>query len=168
MTLSIKSGDQDSAARSLAALKSELAREKAAQEKAQVKTEILTWSVGNLKKMTNGFTTQIPILEEKVKHLDNKVLDELAKIHAKELGLDRTIKANEDYRNQNTWLTKKLESKLLSPLPPRSCILFNILLTPLRLTETDAELNALKAMVENVVVFFYPNGSSSASLAPNF
>jgi hypothetical protein len=52
--------------------------------------------------MTNGFTTQIPILEEKVKHLDNKVLDELAKIHAKELGLDRTIKANEDYRNQNT------------------------------------------------------------------
>jgi hypothetical protein len=103
-----------------------------------------------------------------VKHLDNKVLDELAKIHAKELGLDRTIKANEDYRNQNTRLTKKLESKLMSPLPPRSCILFNILLTPLRLTETDAELNALKAMVENVVVFFYPNDSSSASRAPNF
>jgi hypothetical protein len=42
MTLSIESGDKDSAARSLAALKSELAREKAAQEKAQVEIEILT------------------------------------------------------------------------------------------------------------------------------
>jgi hypothetical protein len=31
-------------------------------------------------------------------------------------------------------------------------------LTPLRLTESDAELNALKAMVDDVVAFFYPRG----------
>jgi hypothetical protein len=40
------------------------------------------------------------------------------------------------------------------------------LLTSLRLTETDAELNALKAMVENAVAFFYPGFSSTAPQAP--
>jgi hypothetical protein len=34
-------------------------------------------------------------------------------------------------------------------------------LTPLRLAESDAELNALKAMVDNAVAFFYPGESSS-------
>jgi hypothetical protein len=46
---------------SLAALKSELAKEKAAWEKA--KAETLARAVGDLKKTTDGFTTQIPILE---------------------------------------------------------------------------------------------------------
>jgi hypothetical protein len=36
-----------------------------------------------------------------------------------------------------------------------------LLLTPLRLTESDAELNALKAMVDNAVAFFYTGESSS-------
>jgi hypothetical protein len=35
------------------------------------------------------------------------------------------------------------------------------LLTLLRLVEIDAELNALKEMVENVVAFFYPGDSST-------
>jgi hypothetical protein len=100
-----------------------------------------------------------------VKHLDNKVLDRLAKIHAKELGLERTTEANEDYKNKNNRLTKKLESKLQSLLSLRTCIFLNIL-TLLRLIENDAKLNALKAMVENVVSFLYPNDPSTATQAP--
>jgi hypothetical protein len=49
----------------------------------------------------------------------------------------------------------------MSPLSHRPCILLNILLTSLQLAE-------LKAMVENVVSFFYPNDSSSAARAPQF
>jgi hypothetical protein len=111
-------------------------------------------------------TTQIPFLEEKVKHLDNKILDRITEIHAKDLSLERTTKANEDFKSQNAWLIKKLESTLMFPLSPRSCILLNVILTPLQLIESDAELNTLKAMVENVVAFFYPNDSSFASRAP--
>jgi hypothetical protein len=40
------------------------------------------------------------------------------------------------------------------------------LLSPLRLAESDAELNALKAMVNNAVAFFYPGESSSNVHAP--
>jgi hypothetical protein len=40
------------------------------------------------------------------------------------------------------------------------------LLTPLWLTEINAELNTLKAMVENVVAFFYLGDSSTAVRAP--
>jgi hypothetical protein len=49
---------------------------------------------------------------------------------------------------------------------PKSCILLNLLLTPLQLTEFDAQFNALKAMVENAVAFFYPNNHSTIALAP--
>jgi hypothetical protein len=73
----------------------------------------------------------------------------------------RITKANEDYKSENARLTKELESKHMSPLSHRPCILLNILLTSLQLTE-------LKAMVENVVSFFYPNDSSSAARAPQF
>jgi hypothetical protein len=41
-----------------------------------------------------------------------------------------------------------------------------ILLSPLRLTESNAKLNALKAMVNNVVAFFYPGDSSFDAHAP--
>jgi hypothetical protein len=40
------------------------------------------------------------------------------------------------------------------------------LLSPLRLAESDAELNALKAMVNNTVAFFYLDKSSSNTHAP--
>jgi hypothetical protein len=86
--------------------------------------------VEDLKKTADGLTTQVPILEEKVKHLDNKVLDGLTEIYAKELSLEQTTKVNEDYKSQNAQLTKKKKSKLLPPLPPRPCILLNISLTP--------------------------------------
>jgi hypothetical protein len=41
-----------------------------------------------------------------------------------------------------------------------------LLLTPFWLTELDAELNALKAMVDNAVAFFYPGESSSKACTP--
>jgi chromosome segregation ATPase len=91
---------------SLGALKSKLVEEKAAREKAQAEAETLSRVVDDLKK--------------KVKHLDNKVLDGLTELHAKELGLERTTKANEDYKSQNERLIKKLESKLPSTLPSGS------------------------------------------------
>jgi hypothetical protein len=40
------------------------------------------------------------------------------------------------------------------------------LLSPLRLAESNVELNALKAMVNNTVAFFYPDESSSNARAP--
>jgi hypothetical protein len=40
------------------------------------------------------------------------------------------------------------------------------LLSPLRLPESDAELNSLKAMVNNAVAFFYPGESSSKVRPP--
>jgi hypothetical protein len=42
----------------------------------------------------------------------------------------------------------------------------HFLLSPLRLAESDAELNALKAMVNNAVAFFYLDKSSSNTHAP--
>jgi hypothetical protein len=36
----------------------------------------------------DGFAAKIPVLEEKVKYLENKILDVLAEIRAKELGLE--------------------------------------------------------------------------------
>jgi hypothetical protein len=88
MTLDVELGDQDTATKSLAAQKSELAKEKAAQEKAQVEAKTLARAVDDLWKMTNRFTTQVPALEEKVKHMDNKVLDGLTELRTKELDLE--------------------------------------------------------------------------------
>jgi hypothetical protein len=51
--------------------------------------------------MTNLFAAQIPALEEKVPHLDNKVIETLNDAHAKELSLERVTKLNEDFKSQN-------------------------------------------------------------------
>jgi hypothetical protein len=82
-------------------------------------------------------------LEEKVKQLDSKVIDTLNDARAKEHSLERVIKSNEDYKSQNTKLTKMLESKSLFLLPLETCIMLKVLfllplLTLLRLTEFDA------------------------------
>jgi outer membrane murein-binding lipoprotein Lpp len=55
---------------------------------AQVKADVLSWAVQDLKISTDRFSTQIPTLEDKVKHLENKVLDGLNKIRAWELCLE--------------------------------------------------------------------------------
>jgi chromosome segregation ATPase len=126
-TLVVQPRDQDLAAKSLATLKVELMEEKAAREKAQAKNKTLAQAVEDLKKTANKFATQIPVLEDKVKHLDNKVLDTLTEARAKELSLERVTKANKDYKNQNTQLTTKLKSKPMFPLLPEFHILLNVL-----------------------------------------
>jgi regulator of replication initiation timing len=65
--------------------------------------------------MVDKFPAQVTELEEKVK-------DGLNELHALEISLEQTSKANEDYKSQNSRLTKKLESKLSPSLPPGSCI----------------------------------------------
>jgi chromosome segregation ATPase len=118
MTLVVVPGDPNSAAKAFAALKEELVKEKGAQETAQTKVETLTWVVGDLKISADRFAAQILALKEKFKHLDNKVIDGLNELRARELCLERTTKANDDYRSQNAQLSRKLESKLSwSPNP---------------------------------------------------
>jgi hypothetical protein len=99
-TLGVDPRDKDSAASYLASLKSKLVQEKAVQKQAQDEVETLGHVVGDLKKM-----------------VEEKFLDGLKELHDKELSLERSTKAKEDYRSQNASLTKRLESKLLSPLP---------------------------------------------------
>jgi hypothetical protein len=84
-----------------------------------------------LKILADRFIAQIPDLEEKVKHLDNKVIDGLNELQTRELCLERTTKANDDYKSQNTQLTRKIESNL--PLSPKLWFMLDIfsLLTPL-------------------------------------
>jgi flagellar hook-length control protein FliK len=110
-TLGVHPGDKDSAY----ILKSKLADEKAAQKAAKDEAQTLARACANLKKTADKFTVQVPKLEQKVMY-------GLTELHAKELSLERTTKANKDYKIQNAQLTKKLESKLLSPLPHVSCI----------------------------------------------
>jgi chorismate mutase len=75
--------------------------------------ETLGRAVGDLKKTADKFFAQVPALEE-------KILDGLKEFRDKELSLERSTKAKEDYMSQNASQTKKLKSKLLSPLPPGS------------------------------------------------
>jgi predicted nucleic acid-binding Zn-ribbon protein len=115
-TPDVDPGEKDLAAKYHASLKSELTDEKAARKEAKDEVQTLARACADLKKMADKFTAQVPELEQ-------KVLDGLTELHAKELSLEQTTKANENYRSRNARLTKKLESKLSSPLPHVSCIL---------------------------------------------
>jgi hypothetical protein len=72
---------------------------------------VLTRAIKDLKISADRFVTQIPTLEDKVKHLENKVVDGLNDVWAQELCLERITRANDDYKKQNAHLAKKLESK---------------------------------------------------------
>jgi hypothetical protein len=77
----------------------ELVKEKAAPQTTQIEVETLTQAVRDLKILADSFVAQIPILKEKVKHLDNKVTDGLNELQAQELSMERITKVNEDYKN---------------------------------------------------------------------
>jgi hypothetical protein len=113
MALGVILGDPDSATKAFADLKVELDKEKVARETTQIEVDTLTRVVKDLNINTNKFAAQIPTFEEKIKHLENRVLDGLNEVRARELCLEHTTKANNDYLKQNTQLTKKLESKFL-------------------------------------------------------
>jgi hypothetical protein len=139
---------------------------KVAWEKAQDDVEILAWPVEEPKKMADKLTTQVPSLEDQVKHLDNKLIDSLTELHDRELCPERTTAANDDLQCQVTRQRKKSESKLMFPLSLGSYASPSMLLIPLPSAEIKAKRNALKAMVENVVAFFYPDDPDSAARAP--
>jgi hypothetical protein len=58
----------------------------------------VTWAVKDLKILADRFATQIPTLEVKVKHIENKVVDRLNEVRDQELCLERTTQANDDYK----------------------------------------------------------------------
>jgi glutamine synthetase type III len=90
MALGIVPGDTDSATNAFADLKAELDKEKAARITGQVTIDVLTRAVKDLKISTDRFAAQIPILEDKVKHLKNQVVDGLNEVRAQELCLECT------------------------------------------------------------------------------
>jgi hypothetical protein len=57
-------------------------KEKAARITGQVKIDVLTRAVNDLKISADRFTAQIPTLKDKVKHLKNKVVDGLNEVRA--------------------------------------------------------------------------------------
>jgi hypothetical protein len=79
-TLDVEARHKESAARYHASLKSELMEAKAAQEKAEANVMNLIRALGDLKKMADKFTAQVPDLE-------GKDLDGLNELHTKELSL---------------------------------------------------------------------------------
>jgi septal ring factor EnvC (AmiA/AmiB activator) len=80
MALNIMPRDLDSATKSLTTLKAELVEAKTICKKAQVEAETLARAVKELKKTTDQFLAQVPALEEKVKHLNNTILDLLTEL----------------------------------------------------------------------------------------
>jgi hypothetical protein len=72
-------------------MKADLDEQKATRVAAQVKVDVLSWAVKDLKISADRFATQIPTLEDKVKHLENKVVDGLNEVLAWELCLEHHL-----------------------------------------------------------------------------
>jgi chromosome segregation ATPase len=98
MALGVVPGDLDSATKAFANLKAKLDKERATRITGQVKIDVLTRAVKDLKISTDRFAAQIPTLEDKIKHLENKVLDGPDEVKAWELCLEHTTRAKEDYK----------------------------------------------------------------------
>jgi outer membrane murein-binding lipoprotein Lpp len=82
----------------------------------EIEIDVPSRVVRDLKISTDRFASQIHTLGDKVKHLENKVVDGLNEVRARELCLERTTRANDDYQKQIAQLAKKLESKSFSRL----------------------------------------------------
>jgi nicotinamide mononucleotide adenylyltransferase len=75
MALRIIPGDPDSAAKTFAHLKTKLVKEKTARKVAQIEVDMLAQAVNDLKISADKFVAQIPTLEDKVKHLENNMVE---------------------------------------------------------------------------------------------
>jgi hypothetical protein len=82
MALGIVSSDPDSATKAFADLKIELDKEKATRKAAQIEVDTLARAVKILKILADMFVAQFPTLEDKVRYLQNKVVDGLNEIRA--------------------------------------------------------------------------------------
>jgi outer membrane murein-binding lipoprotein Lpp len=82
MALNIIPGNLYLAIKPFADLKADLDGEKATRLTAQIKVDVLSRVVKDLKISADKFATQIPTLEDKVKHLENKVVDGLNEVQA--------------------------------------------------------------------------------------
>jgi hypothetical protein len=111
MALGVILGDPDSEAKAFTDLKSELDEENAARVAVQIEADMLSRAVRDLRISADRFATHIPTLEDKVKHLEEKVVEGLNEVRVRELCFERTTHANDDYLKQVAQLTKKLESK---------------------------------------------------------
>jgi hypothetical protein len=102
MAVGIVPGDPDSATKSFADLKIELDKGKAARIPGHIEIDVLTRAIKDLKLSADLFAAQISTLEDKMKHLEDKLVDGLNEVRAWELCLERTTRANDDYKKQNT------------------------------------------------------------------
>jgi chromosome segregation ATPase len=75
MALGINPGTPYKTSKAFADLKANLDEENDARLAAQIEVNVLSRAVKDLKISANRFATQIPTLEDKVKHLENKVVD---------------------------------------------------------------------------------------------
>jgi hypothetical protein len=82
LALGVIPGAPDSEAKTCTELKANLDEEKAARASAQVDADVLTQAVRDLKISAARFITRIPILEDKVKHLEDKVVEGLNELKA--------------------------------------------------------------------------------------
>jgi hypothetical protein len=113
MALGVIPGAPGSEANSFTNLKVDLDEEKVPRVAAQVEADVLSRVAQDMKISADRFATQIPTLEDKVKHLEYKLVEGLKEVRAQELCLECTTWANDDYQKEVAQLTKKLESKSL-------------------------------------------------------
>jgi hypothetical protein len=85
MALGIVPCEPDSAAKAFVYLKTELDMEKAVRIATQIEINVVNCAVKELNIYADRLTTQIPTLEDKVKHLENKVVDGLNEVRAREI-----------------------------------------------------------------------------------
>jgi hypothetical protein len=82
MALGVILGAPGSESKAFTDLKVDLDEEIAARVTAQIEADVLSWAVRDLKISANRFATQIPTLEDKVKHLEDKVVEGLNEVRA--------------------------------------------------------------------------------------
>jgi archaellum component FlaC len=85
MAHGIVPSDPDSVTKGFADLKTELDNEKAARKEAQFEVDMLARAVKDMKILADNFATQIPTFEDKVKYLEDKVVDGINEVRTWEL-----------------------------------------------------------------------------------
>jgi hypothetical protein len=67
-----------------------------------------------MKRTTDLLAAQVPNLKTQVKNLNDKTNDLYIELHERELNMEWTTAANDDFQHQSTQLTNKLKGKYSS------------------------------------------------------